>query len=105
MRGVCLVAVPLEHRPRRRQRRLGPAQVARDEGDLGLGEHAACPGHGFPRAEGAAGAPQQRPRPLEIAKLRHGDAAQRQRWRILSQRDPVQGTERIARWPAPAPQR
>ena len=33
----------------------------------------------------------------EIAELRHGDAAQRQRRRVVAQGDPVQGAERITR--------
>src|SRR6185437_10345009 len=49
------------------------------------------------RAEGARGAPQQRLRVREIAELRHGDAAQRQRRRVVAQRDPLQGAERITR--------
>jgi hypothetical protein len=36
-------------------------------------------------------------RAQEIAELRHGDAAQRQRRRVVAQGDPVQGAERITR--------
>jgi hypothetical protein len=41
--------------------------------------------------------PQQQLGPFEIAELRHGDAAQRQRRRVVAQRDPVQRAERVAR--------
>ena len=37
----------------------------------------------------------------EIAELRHRDAAQRQRRRVVAQRDPVQGAERITRGKRP----
>jgi hypothetical protein len=40
---------------------------------------------------------QQRLRPDEIAELRHRDAAQRKRRRIVAQCDPLQCAERITR--------
>ena len=44
MRGVHPVAVLFERRPRRVERLRGPAQVARDERDLGLGDDAPARG-------------------------------------------------------------
>ena len=97
VRGVCPVAVLFERRPRRIERLRGPAQVARGERDLGLGDDAPRAGHRFLRTEGARRASQQRLRASEIAELRHRDAAKRERGRIVAQRDPLQCAERIAR--------
>ena len=72
-----------------------PAQVARDERDLGLGDDASRAGHRFLRAESARSTPQQSLRANEIAELRHRDAAKRERRRIVAQRDPLQRAERI----------
>ena len=82
---------------RRIERLRRPVEVARDERDLGLGDDAARAGDGLPRAEGAGRAPQQRFGAGEIAELRHRDAAQRQRRRIVAQGDVVQCAERITR--------
>ena len=86
-----------ERRPRRVERLRRPAQVARDERDLGLGDDAPRAGHGLFRTEGARRASQQRLRSNEIAELRHRDAAQRERRRVVAQGDPLQRAERIAR--------
>jgi hypothetical protein len=43
------------------------------------------------------GSSQQRLRPNEIAELRHRDTAQRQRRRVVAQRNPVQRAKRITR--------
>ena len=97
MRGVGAIAVAIEHRARRIERLRRPAEIARDERDLRLGDHAARAGDRLPRAEGACGAPQQRPGADKIAELRHRDAAQRQRRRIVAQGDEVECAERITR--------
>ena len=97
VRGVQPVARLLERRPRRLERPGGPAQLARDQRDLGLGDDAAGAGHRLPGAEGARRPLHQGFRAREIAELRHGDAAQRQRRRIVAQGDAVQGAERITR--------
>ena len=97
MRGVHAVAVRFERRPRRVERLRRPAQVARDERDLGLGDDAPRARHGLLRTEGARRASQQRLRAREIAELRHRDAAQRERRRIVAQRDALQRAERITR--------
>ncbi len=52
---------------------------------------------GFFRTEGARSIPQEFLRPCEIAKLRHRDAAKRERRRIVAQRDSLQRSEGIAR--------
>ena len=92
-----IVAMLLERRPGRVERLGGPAELARDQRDLGLGDDAAGAGHRLLRAEGARRALHQGFRAQEIAELRHGDAAQRQRRRVVAQGDPVQGAERITR--------
>src|SRR6267378_4316052 len=97
MRGVYPVAVPFERRPRRVERLRRPAQVARGERDLGLGDHAPRAGHGLSRTEGARGTSQQRLRANEIAELRHRDASKRERRRVVAQGDPVQRAEGITR--------
>ena len=55
MGGIYAVAVGFERRPRRVERLRGPAQVARDERDLGLGDDAPRAGHGLFRTERARG--------------------------------------------------
>ena len=63
MRGVDPVAVRFERRPRRVERLGGPAEVARDERDLGLGDDAPRAGHRLSRAEGARRAVAAAPSP------------------------------------------
>ena len=68
----------------------GPAEIARNQRDLGLRHHAARAGHGFVCAEGSAGAIQQVFRQSEIAEPRHGDTPQRKRRRVAAQCDAVE---------------
>ena len=91
------VAVLLERRPRRVERLRGPAQVARDERDLGLGDDAPRAGHGLLRTEGTRRPSQESLRANEIAELRHRDASQRESRRVVAQGDPLQCAEGIAR--------
>jgi hypothetical protein len=97
VRGVRAIGVRLERRPRRLERLRGPAEVARYERDLRLGDDAARASHGLLRAEGARGAAQESPGPDEIAELRHRDASQRERRSVVAQGDELQRAERIAR--------
>src|SRR3990172_3046864 len=60
MRGVYPVAVLFERRARCVERLRGPAQVARDERDLGLGDDAPRAGHGLFRTERARRGGDQR---------------------------------------------
>ena len=73
MRGIHPVAVRFERRPRGIERLRGPAQVARDQRDLGLGDDASRAGHRLFRTEGARRASQESFRANEIAELRHRD--------------------------------
>ena len=97
MRGVDPVAVRFERRPRRVERLRRPAQVARDERDLGLGDDAPRAGHGLFRTEGTRRTSQERLRSNEIAELRHRDASKRERRRVVAQGDPLQCAEGITR--------
>jgi hypothetical protein len=97
MRGVHPVAVLFESRPRCVERLRRPAQVARDQRDLGLGDDAPRARHGLFRTEGARRTSHESLRSHEIAKLRHCDASKRERWRVVAQGDPVQCAKGITR--------
>ena len=97
IRGVHPVAVRFERRPRCVERLRRPAQVARGERDLGLGDDTPRAGHGLFRTEGARRTSHESLRSNEIAELRHCDASKCQRRRVVTQGDPVQCAERIAR--------
>src|SRR5262249_61036620 len=56
--------------------------------------HAALP---ISRTEAARGAAQEHLRSREVAELRHRDAAQRERRRIVAKRNPFERADRIAR--------
>jgi len=95
MRSVHPVAVLFERHSRGGERLRGPAQIARDKRNLGLGDDTARARHGLFRTEGARRASQQSLRAIEIAKLRHRDAAKRERRRVVAQGDPIQSPEGI----------
>ncbi|ODN69710.1 hypothetical protein A6302_03005 [Methylobrevis pamukkalensis] len=97
MGGIAKVAAGLQRVPRRAERRHRPAEIALDESDLGLGNDAAGAGGGLALAEGFCGGAQQVAGAGKIAELRHGDAAQRQRRRIVAQRHMLQGHQRVPR--------
>jgi len=97
MRGVDPVAVLFERHPRRVEHLRRPAQVARDERDLGLGDDAPRSGHGLFRTEGTRSTSQERLRSNEIAELRHRDASKRESRRVVAQGDPLQCAEGITR--------
>jgi hypothetical protein len=97
MRRVQTVTVPFERHPRRVERTRREAEVARRQRDLGLGHDASSAGRGLFRTEGPGSPPQQFLRSRVIAELRHGDASKRERWRIVSQGDSLQCSERITR--------
>ncbi len=97
MRGVQPVAVLFERCPCGVERLRGPAQVARDERDLGLGDDTPRPGHGLFRPEGARRTSQESLRSNEIAEPRHRDASKCERRRVVTQGDPVQCAKGITR--------
>ncbi len=84
------VAVRFERRPRRVERLRRPAQLARDERDLGLGNDAPRARHGLFRTEGTRSTSQESLGPNEIAELRHRDAAKRESGRVVAQGDTLQ---------------
>ena len=97
MRGIDAIAVGFERRPRLVERLRRPAEVARDQRDLGLGDDAACARHSLPRTESARCPSQKDLGPVEIAELRHRDAAKGKGRRVVTQGDPLQDTEEITR--------
>jgi hypothetical protein len=97
MRGVDAIAVVLERPSRRVEGVRRPAQVARDQRDLRLGDGTPGASNSLSWTERTPGTPQKGPRSNEIAELRHGDPSKRERWRIVSQRDELQSTEGITR--------
>lgn len=104
MRRVHPVAMLFERGARRFKRLRRPAEIPRDQRDLGLSNDASCTGHGLFWAEGARGLLQKGPRPDEIAELSHRDAPERKSRRVVAQRNPVQCSEGIAPLPARGPQ-
>ena len=72
------------------------AEVAHGQRHFGFRNDAAGPCEPFARTEAASGAPQQIACECEIAELRHGDAAQRERRSVVAQRDELECTERVA---------
>jgi hypothetical protein len=93
--SIYRVAMCLQRRSRRVKRPRWPAQVARDERDLGLGNDAPRAVHSLFRPKGARGTPQERLRSNEIPQLRHCNASKRPSRRIVAQGNSLQGTERI----------
>ncbi len=72
------------------------AKVAHRERHLGLGNKAAGARQFLVGAKASGGPPQELARTWMLAKLRHGNAAQGQRRRVVAQGDPLEGTERVA---------
>jgi hypothetical protein len=97
IRGVHPVAVLFERRPCRLERLRRQAQVARDEGDVGLGDDAPRAGHGLFRTEGTRSTSQESLRSNVIAELRHRDASKRETRRVVAQGNPLQCAEGITR--------
>ena len=95
VRGVDPVAVCFEDHPRLLERLRGPAQIARDERNLCLGDNAARAGHNFLWMEATLGPAQQRLRSSEIAELRHRNASKRERRCVVAQRNSLQGAKGI----------
>src|SRR6266700_2667241 len=95
VRRIDAIAVRLERRPRGVERLCGPAQVAGDECDLGLGDNAPGASQCLFRAERARRTSQEGLCPNEIAELRHRDTAKRERRRVVAQGNPVQRAEGI----------
>jgi hypothetical protein len=86
-----------ERRPRRVERLRRPAQVARGERDLGLGDDTPCAGYDLFRTEGARRPSHESLCSNEITEPGHCDASKRKRRRIVAQSDPVQCSEGITR--------
>ena len=94
VRGVHAVAVLLERRPRGVERLRGPAQVARDQRDLGFGDDASRARHGLFRTEGA-----RRAFAAEPSRGRDRRAAPS---RCREARAPARSSRRATRFSAPS---
>ena len=97
MRGVQLVAVFFERCPGCVKRLRRPAQVSRNERDLGLGNDAPRARHSLFGTEGTHRVSQERLRPNEFSETRHRDAAKCKRRRVFTQGDPVQRAKGVPR--------
>ncbi len=96
MCGIDRIPVLFQRRACVRERTGRPSEIPRDQRDLGFGDGAHGAGHDFVPTERPRRTPHERPGPLEIAELRHGDAPKGKGRRIVAQRDALQGTEGIA---------
>jgi predicted dithiol-disulfide oxidoreductase (DUF899 family) len=103
MRGVNPVAVFFERRLRRSERRRPPAEVARHECDLRLGDNTPRTSYGLSRPERACRSSQEGLRAHEIAELRHRDSAKREGWRVVTQAHPLQYSKEVT--PGQSPRR
>lgn len=97
LQRVGLVSARFECSCRRGQRAGGLPQLAHRQCHFGLGDHAAGVRQFLMRAEAACRAPQQLASTHELAELGHRDAAQRERRRVVSQRDTLERAKRVAR--------
>ena len=96
VRRVDPVAVRLERSAGCVERLRGPREVARHERDLRLGDDASRTRDRLLRPEGALGASHEVLRARKVAQLRHRDAAQRERRRVVAQRYAIERAERVA---------
>src|SRR5260370_34598602 len=96
MQRIAPIATQKERADGRFGRPCRSRQTAPRGRDLGFGHPAARTCGFLVPPERARRSPQQPARPRMLAELCHGDAAQRERRRIVAQRDPLQGAERIS---------
>jgi hypothetical protein len=96
LQRVGAIAARLERDRRRRQRTRRAAEVAHGQRHLGLRNDASSARQLLVGAEAAGGAPQELAGARVLAELRHGDAAQGQRRRVVAQGDPLESAERVA---------
>jgi hypothetical protein len=75
---------------------VAEAEVARHECDLRFSDDTPRASDRVVGTKSARRAPQQGPGSMEIPELRHGDPAKRERRGVVSQRDALQRTQRIA---------
>ena len=72
-----------------------PGEITSSEGDLGFSDLATRLSETFARTKAMRGAAQEFACSLEITELRHGNAAQRERRRIIAQCNALERAERI----------
>jgi hypothetical protein len=90
-----MVVVRCQHLARSFQGPRGPRQIARHQRDFSQCDRATRAGNRFLAAEGPRSALQQRLGSLEIAKLRHRNAAQGQRRGVVSKGNAPQRPEYV----------
>jgi hypothetical protein len=95
VRCVNTVAVFFETRSRSVESLRRPAQFARGQRDLSLGNNAPRSGHGLFRTEGARGTSHEYLRPNKVAKPGQRNPSKRKSRRVAAQSDPIQRTEGI----------
>ncbi len=93
---VGAIGTRLERGGRGRQRARRATEIAHRQRHFGLRHDAAGARQLLVRAEAARGAPQQLAGTRVLAELRHRDAAQRQRRRVVAQAHAFEGGERVA---------
>ena len=93
---VLLVTRRLEYCPRLFECLQGPAQITRNQRNFSFSDGTTRTGDRLFRAEGACRAPQKLPGATEVTELRHCDVAQRQRRRVITQCDALQGSQGVA---------
>jgi hypothetical protein len=96
LQGVGVVGVGFERGQRGGQRARRGAEVAHGQRHFRLGHDAAGPRQFLVRAEAPGGALEQFARARVLAEPGHGNAAQRQRRRVVAQGDMLEGAERVA---------
>ncbi|BDD91010.1 hypothetical protein PanNE5_04500 [Pandoraea sp. NE5] len=94
--GIGDVRMRKQHSGGGVERSRRPAKVTHGERDFGVGDYTSSACQGLMRAEATRRPLEQLSRAGKLAQLCHRDAAQRECWRIVAQRDPTQGTQRIA---------
>ena len=90
-----MVLVRFQDVPRMFQRSCGPVQIARHQRDFSQRHRTARASNRFLAAECPCGALQQRLGSLQIAELRHGEAAKRQCRRVVAQGNASQRPEYV----------
>jgi hypothetical protein len=95
--GVLQVAVSSERAQRLGERPGWPGEIAGRQRHLRLCREAARAFDRLPRSEAPSRPSQQLTRPPQVTELRHRDAPQRERRRIVPQGDELERAERIAR--------
>jgi hypothetical protein len=94
--GICPISMGFKDSPCRAERSHGVVQIAGNQRDFRFGNATSGAGCRFMGTERAGSTSQQVFRASEIAKLRHSDATQGQRRRVIAQRNMLQRRQHIS---------